>query len=148
MKKLTVLMLVILTVFMFSCGACSKQSVDKTAKREAVQVSKNTDKVYNNFSIEMANGENIDAPTINRLNTSLKTIDEDNFFLILKKENGFLQTAISEKGFIVQYSEGKGLFETTSYFTMEKLTEIFGAYLKAENWKAMGEWQIVKRMGS
>ncbi|MDD2278101.1 MAG: hypothetical protein PHD06_09050 [Bacteroidales bacterium] len=98
------------------------------------------DKAYKGFSIEMANGETLDNPTVAKLRTMLKTIDDDNFFLTLSGKDGFLQTTISETGFIVQHSEGEEMFEAESYFTMEKLVEIFEAYLRSEDWKSMGKW--------
>lgn len=102
-----------------------------------------TGMAYNGFSVEMANGETFENPTIEKLNAGLKSIDDDNFFLILNGKNGFLQTSISESGYIIQHNEGKGMFEAKAYFTLEKMIELFGAYLRGENWIDMAEWNAI-----
>lgn len=96
--------------------------------------------VYKGFSVEMANGETYENPSIGMLKKSLKSLDDDNFFLILNSKEGFLQTTISEKGYIVQQNHGEGMFEAESFFTYEKLVEIFTEYLKGGDWKEMDKW--------
>jgi hypothetical protein len=113
---------------------------DKPAAKPKAKDAVGNDGVYKGFSVEMASGETYENPTIEKLKASLKSINDDNFFLILNSKEGFLQTTISEKGYIVQHNHGGGMFEAESFFTFDKLVEIFSAYLKDEDWKGMDKW--------
>lgn len=95
---------------------------------------------HSEFSIEMANGDTFENPSNKKLNELLKTLNDDNFFLILNSKTGFLQASTSEKGYIVQYSDDKGMYEAEAYFTFEMLTSIFNAYINKEDWKSKAKW--------
>jgi hypothetical protein len=101
---------------------------------------KGPDTPIKGFSVEMASGETYSNPSLNRLKASLKTLDDDNFFLILNSSKGFLQTTISEQGYIVQHNHGDGMFEAKSYFTFEMLVDIFEKYLNNDDWKDVDSW--------
>ncbi len=93
------------------------------------------------FSIEMANGDTYEKPSTEKLKELLKSLNDDNFFLILNCKEGFLQTTTSEKGYIVQYSDDNGMFEAEDYFTFEMLVDIFVAYIDNDNaWKSKAKW--------
>lgn len=94
----------------------------------------------NEFSVEMANGETYGNPTIDKLKASLKSLDDDNFFLILSNNDGFIQTSTSDNVYIVQHNHGKGMFEAEDFFTFDELVDIFSAYLKKEDWKSKAKW--------
>lgn len=95
---------------------------------------------HSEFSIEMANGDTFESPSTKKLNELLKTLNDDNFFLILNCKTGFLQASTSENGYIVQYSDDKGMYEAEAYFTFEMLTNIFEAYINKEDWKSKAKW--------
>jgi len=95
---------------------------------------------HSEFSIEMASGDIYNKPTTEKLVELLKSINDDNFFLILNSKAGFLQASTSEKGYIVQYSDDGGMFEAESYFTMEMLVDVFNAYIDNSNWKENTKW--------
>lgn len=90
------------------------------------------------FSVEMANGETIDGPDNDKLKEALKSLDDDNFFLTLNSNSGFLQTSTSENGYIVQYSNGDKMYEAEEYFNLENLIDIFITYIEKGNWKEKG----------
>ncbi len=92
------------------------------------------------FSIEMANGDAFENPSTEKLIELLKSLDDDNFFLILNSKRGFLQASTSEKGFIVQYSDDTGMFEAEAYFTFDMLNDIFEAYIDSKEWKEKAVW--------
>jgi hypothetical protein len=93
------------------------------------------------YSIEMATGDIIEGPTDEKVKESLKTLDDDNFFMTLNGKDDFLQTTISEKGYIVQHGGGDdGMFEADDFFTFEQLVDIFIAYINEQNWKEMANW--------
>ncbi|HAF30976.1 MAG TPA: hypothetical protein DCG75_18210 [Bacteroidales bacterium] len=95
---------------------------------------------YAEFSIEMASGDTYEKPGIDKLKELLKSLNDDNFFLILTSNDGFLQTTTSEKGYIVQYSDDSGMFEAESIFTLEKVTDIFVLYMNKGEWKSKAKW--------
>jgi hypothetical protein len=95
---------------------------------------------HSEFSIEMANGDKYENPTTDKLLELLKTLNDDNFFLILNSSAGYLQTSTSEKGYIVQYSDDTGMFEAEAYFTMKMVIDIFKAYIDGSKWKENAKW--------
>lgn len=96
---------------------------------------------HSEFSIEMANGDKYEKPSTEKLKELLKTLDDDNFFLILNSKDGFLQTTTSENGYIIQYSDEGGMFEAEEYFELKKMIDIFVAYIDKGDWKNMaGKW--------
>lgn len=113
---------------------------DKPKDKTKTSKPKKEEKEYKGFSVEMANGEAYESPTLGKLKKSLKSLDSDNFFLTLNGKDGFIQTSVSEKGYIVQYSEGDGLLEAESYFVLDKVIEIFEMYLNDEDWKSVDNW--------
>ena len=87
------------------------------------------------FSIEMANGDTFEKPENSKLEELLRSLNDDNFFLILNSKDGFLQASTSEQGYIVQYSDDSGMFEAEDYFTLDQLIDIFTTYIEKGNWK-------------
>lgn len=113
---------------------------EQESKPKPKPAAKGPDTPFKGFSVEMASGETFSNPSLNKLKASLKSLDDDNFFLILNSSKGFLQTTISEQGFIVQHNHGDGMFEANSYFTFEMLVDIFEKYLNNEDWKGVDSW--------
>jgi len=108
---------------------------------EVVEEAKPVSSDHSDFSIEMANGDTFEKPSTEKLKELLKSLNDDNFFLILNSKQGFLQTTTSEKGYIVQYSDDNGMFEAEAYFTFEMLVDIFAAYIDNDNaWKSKAKW--------
>jgi hypothetical protein len=95
---------------------------------------------HSDFSIEMASGDTYENPSIEKLSELLKSLDDENFFLILNSNAGFLQASTSEKGYIVQYSDDSGMFEAEAYFTFDMLTDIFKEYIESKEWKEKAVW--------
>ncbi|MGC9375061.1 MAG: hypothetical protein ACP5DQ_08490 [Bacteroidales bacterium] len=92
------------------------------------------------YSIEMANGDIFESPSDEKIKEALKSLNDDNFFMTLSGKDGFMQTTTSEQGFIVQYSDEGGMFEAEEYFSLDKLEDIFIAYINQQDWKKMATW--------
>ena len=88
----------------------------------------------------MASGDKYENPSKEKLTELLKSLNDDNFFLILNSKSGFLQASTSEKGYIVQYSDDAGMFEAEAYFTFDMLADIFEAYIDSKEWKEKAVW--------
>ncbi len=95
---------------------------------------------HSEFSIEMASGDTFQKPTTDKLKELLKSLNDDNFFIILNGKSGFLQASTSEKGYIIQYSDDSGMFEAEAYFTEAMMIDIFVVYIDKGNWKEKAKW--------
>jgi hypothetical protein len=131
--------------FTLGIGDISKSEFEQCSEEIPSDDVNTTDvKDYDEFSIEMANGDIFKAPNPEKLNEFLKSLNDDNFFLILNYNDIFLQASTSEKGYIVQYSDDSGMFEAEAYFTFEMLTDIFQLYIdKNTTWKEKAKWQVM-----
>ena len=124
----------------FEQGSLEIPSSDEA---EEVEEEKTIGSINSGFSVEMGNGDTYKEPNIKKILELLKTLNDDNFFLILNSNNGFLQASTSEKGYVVQYSDDDGMFEAEEYFTLEMLNEIFTAYINNADWKAKAKWVVM-----
>lgn len=96
-----------------------------------------------NFSIEMANGKTFDEISETTISESINSLNNDNFFLILNSDIGFLQAAYSDKGNTVQYKENEKQFEAEKLFSKEETIQIFKNYFQGKsNWKEGVKWVI------
>ena len=118
-----------------------EQGSKEIPEEASVEETKPVKSDHSGFSIEMASGDTYEKPTTEKLKELLKSLNDDNFFLILNSKNGFLQASTSEKGYIVQYSGDNGMFEAEAYFTFDMLIDIFEAYIDNNaTWKSKAKW--------
>jgi len=124
----------------FNQGATSigAASAEKSAAENSAEAKKAPNRA--DYSIEMANGDIFESPSDKTIKEALESLNDDNFFMTLSGKDGFIQTSTSEQGFIVQYSDEGGMFEAEEYFTLEKLVDIFIAYINQQDWKEMATW--------
>jgi len=125
----------------FEKGKTSIEAIaaDKTVDAETPADSK-TAADRAGYSIEMDNGDIFESPSDEMIKEALKSLNDDNFFMTLSGKDGFIQTTTSEQGFIVQYSDEGGMFEAEEYFSLDKLEEIFIAYINQQDWKEIATW--------
>ncbi|HID38936.1 MAG TPA: YIP1 family protein [Calditrichaeota bacterium] len=94
------------------------------------------------FSLETSGGDVIEAPTLTQLVQSLGELDSDEEFCILSKGEDFIQTAYSEKGFIVQYKDATGQYESSELLGQPTVIMIFSTYLNGDDsWKQSAQWE-------
>ena len=68
-------------------------------------------------------------------------MDDDNFFIILKHNEDFMQLAYSDKGFTVQYKENGVQYEAKKLVSKEKAITLIKEYFNIEGeWKNEVEW--------
>lgn len=96
-----------------------------------------------NYEFEMANGETLETINSLTLTAALKKLDEDNNFAILSKEDSFLQTAVSEDGYIVEYRDESGYFRSVkSDIPFKRVLRMFIGFLNdTDSWKRALEWE-------
>jgi len=94
-----------------------------------------------NFSIEMANGEEISEVNEASIEKCVNQLNDDNFFVILSNNDDYMQAAYSDQGFIIQYSENGQQLEAEEYFTKEQTVDILTKYFHDDiNWKEENKW--------
>jgi len=64
------------------------------------------------FKIQMANGDVIKDVDKGDIKDALDEVDEDNSTIILSKSGRFIQAAVTEDGFLMEYRDASGYFST------------------------------------
>ncbi len=132
-------------MFGIGIGSETKEEFNKMDKYLSnngvkVTVSEEKKKEYK-FSTEMADGTISKTITEKQIEDNINKLDDDNFFLILNRDEGFMQSAYSEKGLTVQYKENGKQFEAKEYMSKENAIIMFKKYFKGDDtWKDGIEW--------
>ena len=94
------------------------------------------------ISIEMANGDTFDHVSLEKTLSNFEMMDDDNFFIILKNKDDFMQAAYSDKGYTVEYKENGTQYEAKKLLSKEKTKELIKDYLTTDGkWKTAVEWE-------
>jgi len=100
---------------------------------------------HKGYTIEMASGEIVKDPSTAKLQELLTTLDDDNFFITLSDNEGFLQAAYSEDGFSVEYRGKDGYFGATELLSQEETSELFVNYIDGvNNWQDSVNWESLE----
>ena len=71
----------------------------------------------------------------------INSLDDDNFFIILKNKEDFIQAAFSDGAFVVQYKEDGKQFSAEKVLTKEETIQLFKDYYQGkDNWKTEIVW--------
>jgi hypothetical protein len=126
--------------FAMGITTIEKKEFDEMGKsKKAAKSSEDTP--GKNFSIEMANGDKIKSPSINKLEKGIKSLNDDNFYLILSHKDDYIQAAYSAKGHSVEYQDKTGHYEASKLLSQEEVIALFTVYLtKDANWKNGFKW--------
>ena len=98
------------------------------------------------YEFEMANGETVKKINPVSVTMALKSLDEDNDFAILSKGDSFVQAAVGEEGYIVEYRDDSGYFRSVeSGISYEKVVVVFLGFLNdSDSWKEITEWEAAE----
>ena len=98
------------------------------------------------FEFEMANGETVKKVNSLSVTMALKSLDEDNDFAILSKGDSFVQTAVGEEGYVVEYRDDSGYFRGVEPgISYEKVVIMFIGFLNDDDsWKEVTEWETAE----
>jgi hypothetical protein len=73
---------------------------------------------------------------------ALKSLDEDNNFAVLSKGDFFIQTALEENGYVVEYNDDSGYYRSVQSVPYKKVVTMFIGFLNEEtSWKEVVEWE-------
>ncbi len=77
---------------------------------------------------------------------ALKSLDEDNDFAILSKGDSFVQAAVGEEGYVVEYRDDSGYYRSVeSNIPYEKVVVVFIGFLnEGDSWKEITEWETAE----
>ncbi len=93
------------------------------------------------FSLEMASGKTCDNVSEEKLKAAVDRLDDDNFFMILKNGENFIQAAYSEQGYDIQYKDDQAQYVAREYLPKEKTVEAFISYFHGDDtWKDLTPW--------
>ncbi|MCK4701525.1 MAG: YIP1 family protein, partial [Bacteroidales bacterium] len=93
------------------------------------------------YEFEMANGETVKNINPVSVTMALKSLDEDNNFAILSKGDSFVQAAVGEEGYVVEYRDDSGYFRSVEpSMSYEKVVVVFIGFLNdGDSWKEITE---------
>ena len=104
--------------------------------------SKEKSKAASNFSVELANGDTFDKITEAKMVECINSLNDDNFFIILKDKENFIQAAFSDGKFDVQYKENEQQFTVEKVLTKDETIQLFKDYYQGkDNWKKEIVWK-------
>jgi hypothetical protein len=129
-------------MFASGLGKLSKTEFDELSKEIPVPVAKTENKPAKVYSIEMANGDIFDKVSMEKMIECFNTLDEDNFFITMTCNDDFIQAAVSEKGFVVEYSEKGVRYVATDVVLKEQTINLFKKYYQdSDDWKNGVSWK-------
>jgi len=98
------------------------------------------------YEFEMANGETVEPINPVSVTMALKSLDEDNDFAILSKGDSFVQAAVGEEGYVVEYKDDSGYFRSVEQsISYEKVVVMFLGFLSDDDsWKEITEWETAE----
>ena len=115
--------------------------VDGAKKESKVDEAKKESKTATTFSAELANGDTFDNISEEKMVECINSLDDDNFFIILKNKEDFIQAAFSDGNFVVQYKEDGKQFSAEKVLSKEETIQLFKDYYqKKDKWKTEIVW--------
>ena len=95
------------------------------------------------ISIEMANGDTFDKAPVKTAINNLKKLDDDNFFIILKNKDDFMQFAYSDKNsYTAEYKENGVQYQAKTPVTKAQAINLIKDYYNTDGkWKTDVEWE-------
>ncbi len=101
------------------------------------------------MKIETANGTQMQNVDETDLIKQLKSLSDDNNFLILSDGENYIQCALLDTGFIAEYQDPTGHYEADSIVSGDTIEKMFTAYLgSTADWKTMTAWSYAQGGGA
>ena len=129
----------------------SSSEVSKALEKAAKNISKDLEEASDNsldssekvaISMEQADGTITKDPGQIAVFNALGALDKDNDHLIVNMGDGFIQTAVTDNGFTIEYRDDSGYFKTKSDVELAMVLSAFASYMqKNPMWKTLFEWE-------
>lgn len=129
------------------------ENYEEIAKEMAEGIAEGTEEIAEiyggiegGYEFEMANGETVKNINPVSVTMALKNLDEDNNFAILSKGDSFVQAAVGEEGYVVEYRDDSGYFRSVEpSMSYEKVVVVFIGFLNNDDsWKEITEWETAE----
>ncbi len=126
-------------------GSLKKEEFEELSKTIPAGGAKKESETTSKFSAELANGDTFDKISEAKLVECINSLDDDNFFIILKDKDDFIQAAFSDGNFVVEYKETGQQFAAEKVITKEETIQLFKDYYQEKNnWKEEIVWKKVE----
>jgi hypothetical protein len=131
-------------------GSDTMKEYQKKAEQMAEEMSKNYEeaaeemqKSMNAYHLEMANGEEMSDVDKSDLRKAFKDLDEENNYISLRKGTTFVQAAVTDDGFLMEYRDNKGYFRSDNANISEKeVKDVMYGFLEGKkDWKDEIDWK-------
>jgi len=97
----------------------------------------------NAYHMEMADGESVSDVNKGDLRTALSELDDDNNYISLRKGSTFVQAAVTEDGYLMEYRDESGYYESEKQDLSESTVKVvmYGFLDGDKGWKKEIEWE-------
>ena len=123
-----------------------KKSAEKMADEMSKEYEKAADemkKSMNTYHMEMANGESVSDVNKGDLRNALSELNEDNNYISLRKGGTFVQAAVTEDGYLMEYRDESGYYESEAQDLSESTVKVvmYGFLDGDKGWKKEIDWE-------
>ncbi|NOY36831.1 MAG: YIP1 family protein [Chlorobi bacterium] len=128
----------------------------KSAEKVAEEAGKNVQEAMDQtaeeseeliYQLEMANGDMFDNPGTKTLSKELDNLSAENEHAILSHGDDFIQAAVTDDGFLMEYRDNSGYFASeATNLSKDKVVTVFLLFLKDDpSWKEMITWEKTEK---
>jgi hypothetical protein len=131
-------------------GSEAIEDYQKKAEEMAKEMSENYKKAADEmqksmkgYHMEMANGEQMAGVEKSDIRKAFKDLDEDNNYISLRKGSTFVQAAVTDDGFLMEYRDNSGYYESEDANISEKeVKDVMYGFLEGKkDWKNEIDWK-------
>ena len=117
------------------------QKYQKAAEEAAEEMTKE----LNAYKFEMASGDIVEEAEKSDVKDAINNLSEDNEYMILSKGTKFIQAAVTEDGYLLEYRDQTGYYRSADTdLTKADLEDVFYGFLKEKDWKDEVNWEMVE----
>ncbi len=119
------------------------KEITEKSKEMADEIEKEYSDAGSDFELTIENGESVKKINEISVTAALKSLGSDNNFAVLSKSDFFIQTALEENGYVVEYNDDSGYYRSVeSDISYKKVVAMFMGFLNEEtSWKEIVEWE-------
>ncbi len=122
------------------------EEMNKNYEEAAKEMEKSAEKMkksMNTYHLEMANGDKMSDVDKSDLKNALKKLDEDNNYISLRKGTTFVQAAVTDDGYLMEYRDNTGYFKSEKADISEsEVKDVMYEFMEGKkDWKDEIEWK-------
>jgi len=144
MKIGSIFLVILISVVLFISCAEDTAKPDKEAetKTETQEKAPAEADDLGPFTVETADGTEIADASLEQVVEVIKSLDSDNFFLIMHNRDGFIQAMIEGDEFYVEYNDGTSQYSAAEYLSIDETVNVFSLYYRGDDsWLDIVEWE-------